>query len=61
MLGDSLINPAPTRRQVQALTVRLLTLTTTKAGTTTETQINERARLREAGNPPRAHLDIRQQ
>lgn len=49
----SLINPAATRRQVHALTAQLFTLTTTKAGaTTTQPQINKRARLREATNPP---------
>jgi hypothetical protein len=48
----SLINPAATQRQLQALTAQLLTLTTTKAGHTAEAQVNKRARLREATNPP---------
>ncbi|OBK84485.1 integrase catalytic domain-containing protein [Mycolicibacter sinensis] len=48
----SLINPAATQRQVHALTARLLTLTTTKAGATAEAQVNKRARVREATNPP---------
>src|ERR1700739_1785402 len=49
----SLINPAATQRQVQALTAQLLTITTTKAGPTAEPQVNKRARLREATNPPK--------
>jgi hypothetical protein len=57
----SLINPAATQRQVQALTAQLITLTTTKAATTAQPPINKRARLREATNPPRAHLEMRQQ
>jgi hypothetical protein len=48
----SLINPAATQRQLQALTAQLLTLTTTKAGNTAQAQVNKRARLREATNPP---------
>jgi hypothetical protein len=48
----SLINPAATQRQVQALTDQLLTITTAKVGHTTEAQVNKRARLREATNPP---------
>jgi Integrase core domain len=48
----SLINPAATQRQVQALTAQLLTITTTKAGHTAKAQVNKRARLREATNPP---------
>jgi hypothetical protein len=48
----SLINPAATQRQVQALTAQLLTLATTKAGPTAKAQVNKRARLREATNPP---------
>jgi integrase-like protein len=48
----SLINPAATQRQVEALTAQLLTITTAKAGPTAEPQINKRARLREATNPP---------
>jgi hypothetical protein len=50
---NSLINPAATQRQVQALTAQLLTITTTKAGPTAEPQVNKRARLREATNPPK--------
>jgi hypothetical protein len=49
----SLINPAATQRQIQALTAQLLTITTTKAGPTTEPRVNKRARLREATNPPK--------
>jgi hypothetical protein len=48
----SLINPAATQRQIQALTAQLLTITTTKAGPSTKAQINKRARSREATNPP---------
>jgi hypothetical protein len=48
----SLINPAATQRQIQALTAQLLTLTTSKAGPTTKAQVNKRARSREATNPP---------
>jgi Integrase core domain len=48
----SLINPAATQRQVQALTAQLLTITTTKTGPTAQAQVNKRARLREATNPP---------
>jgi Transposase and inactivated derivatives, IS30 family len=48
----SLINPAATQRQIQALTAQLLTITTTKAGPTAKAQVNKRARLREATNPP---------
>ncbi|BBX21448.1 hypothetical protein MTER_08590 [Mycolicibacter terrae] len=47
----SLINPAATQRQAQALTARLFTLATTKAGAA-EPPINKRARLREATNTP---------
>ncbi|TXI54630.1 MAG: transposase, partial [Mycolicibacterium mageritense] len=46
----SLINPAATGRQVQALTAQLFTLATTKASATAQPQINKRARLREATN-----------
>jgi Integrase core domain len=49
----SLINPAATQRQIQALTAQLLTITATKAGPTAEPQVNKRARLREATNPPK--------
>jgi hypothetical protein len=48
----SLINPAATQRQVQALTAQLLTLATSKAGPTAKAQTNKRARSREATNPP---------
>jgi hypothetical protein len=48
----SLINPAATQRQIQALTAQLHTLITTKARPTAEPQVNKRARLREATNPP---------
>ncbi len=48
----SLINPAATQRQVQALTAELFTLTTSKAAPGAPAPINKRARLREATNPP---------
>ncbi len=48
----SLINPAATQRQVQALTAELFTITTAKAGPAAEPPINKRARLREATNAP---------
>jgi hypothetical protein len=48
----SLINPAATQRQVQALTAQLFTLTTSKAAPGGTAPINKRARLREATNPP---------
>ena len=48
----SLINPAATQRQVQALTAQLLTLTTSKTAPGAESPINKRARSREATNPP---------
>jgi Integrase core domain len=48
----SLINPAATQRQIHALTAQLLTMTTSKAGPATKPQVNKRARLREATNPP---------
>ena len=48
----SLINPAATQRQVQALTAQLLTLATSKAAPGTTAPINKRARLREATNQP---------
>jgi Integrase core domain len=48
----SLINPAATQRQVQALTTQLLTLASSKAAPGTPAPINKRARLREATNPP---------
>lgn len=48
----SLINPAATQRQIQALTAQLFTLTTSKAPPGANPPINKRARLREATNPP---------
>jgi Integrase core domain len=48
----SLINPAATQRQIQALTAQLLTITTSKAGPTAKAQVNKRARSREATNHP---------
>ena len=48
----SLINPAATQRQVQALTAQLLAVATTKAGPTAKAQVNKRARVPEATNPP---------
>jgi hypothetical protein len=48
----SLINPAATKRQIQALTAQLLTLATSKAAPGTTAPINKRARLREATNQP---------
>ena len=48
----SLINPAATQRQIQALTAQLLTMTTSKAGPDAKAQVNKRARSREATNPP---------
>jgi hypothetical protein len=48
----SLINPAATQRQIQALTTELVTMTTSKAGPTTKAQLPKRARSHEATNPP---------
>lgn len=48
----SLINPAATQRQLQALTAQLFTLATSKAAPGATAPINKRARLREATNPP---------
>jgi len=48
----SLINPAATQRQIQALTAQLLAMTTSKAGPTTKAQLPKRARSHEATNPP---------
>jgi Integrase core domain len=48
----SLINPAATQRQIQALTAQLLTITTSKAGPTAKAQVNKRARSPEATKPP---------
>jgi hypothetical protein len=47
----SLINPAATQRQVQALTAQLCTLATSKAAPGATAPINKRARLREAASP----------
>ncbi len=41
----SLINPAATQRQIQALTAQLLTITTSKAGPTAKAQVNKRAQV----------------
>jgi hypothetical protein len=49
----SLINPAATQRQIQALTTQLVTLATSKAPPGATAPINKRARLREATNPPK--------
>ncbi|ORX07554.1 integrase [Mycobacterium triplex] len=48
----SLINPAATRRQVQALTAQLFSLATSKPGDGTPAPVTKRARSREATNPP---------
>lgn len=48
----SLINPAATQRQIQALTAQLLTLATSKAAPGARPPLPKRARLREATNPP---------
>jgi hypothetical protein len=48
----SLINPAATQRQIQALTGQLLTLTTSKRRPGTKPPVNTRARSREATNRP---------
>lgn len=48
----SLINPAATQRQIQALTNRLFTLATSKAADGTLAPVNKRARSREATNTP---------
>lgn len=49
----SLINPAATQRQIQALTAQLLTLATSKAPAGTPAPITKRARSREATNTPK--------
>jgi len=49
----SLINPAATQRQIQALTAQLFTLATSKAPAGTPTPVTKRARSREATNPPK--------
>ena len=48
----SLINPAATQRQIQALTTQLFTLATSKAQAGTPAPITKRARSREATNHP---------
>jgi len=48
----SLINPAATQRQIQALTTQLFTLATSKAPTGTPAPVTKRARTREATNHP---------
>lgn len=48
----SLINPAATGRQIQALTTQLFTLATSKAQTGAPAPITKRARSREATNRP---------
>ena len=50
--NHSLINPAATQRQVQALTAELSALATAKAGPAAQPQVNKRARSREATNTP---------
>ena len=49
----SLINPAATQRQIQALTTQLFTLATSKAPAGTPTPVTKRARSREATNTPK--------
>lgn len=48
----SLINPAATRRQIQALTTQLFTLTASKAPAGLPAPVTKRARSREATNHP---------
>jgi transposase InsO family protein len=48
----SLINPAATQRQIQALTTQLFTLTTSKAPAGVPAPVTKRARSREATNHP---------
>ncbi|ORV91526.1 integrase catalytic domain-containing protein [Mycolicibacterium iranicum] len=48
----SLINPAATKRQIQALSAQLLTITTSKADSIAKANVNKRARSHEATNPP---------
>jgi Integrase core domain len=48
----SLINPAATQRQIQALTTQLFTLATSKASAGTPAPVTKRARSREATNHP---------
>jgi hypothetical protein len=48
----ALINPAATQRQIQALTARLLTMATSKAGPTAKAQVPKRAQSHEATKAP---------
>lgn len=48
----SLINPAATRRQIQALTTQLYTLTTSKVPAGVPTPVTKRAHSREATSHP---------
>lgn len=48
----SLINPAATQRQIQALTTQLFTLATSKTEPGVPTPVTKRARSREATTPP---------
>jgi len=48
----SLINPAATQRQIQALTAQLVTLTTSKAADGAPAPVTKRARSREATKHP---------
>ena len=48
----SLINPAATQRQIQALTTQLFTLATSKAADGAPAPVTKRARSREATNRP---------
>lgn len=48
----SLINPAATQRQIQALRTELFTLATSKAGSTINARARTRARSHEATKPP---------
>lgn len=57
----SLINPAATQRQVQALTAELLALTTAKAGPAAQSQVASAHDYVRQRIHPRAHLDVRQQ
>jgi hypothetical protein len=49
---NSLINPAATQRQIQALTTQLFTLATSKAQAGIPAPVTKRARSREATNRP---------
>jgi len=48
----SLINPAATQRQIQALTAQLVTLATSKAADGAPAPVTKRARSREATKHP---------